>query len=144
MLPATSKTLGEKYKEWKETIRNARDKALDYSGKLSLNRMQMLDVFTGVFDTIAKLDSLNTPELVAYAKAQESDTNLDINTEYTVVRASLVDLRDWLITNFPKDASGVCSTHTINAVNGATKVLLTAPQLSAVQTRLTNLAATLS
>lgn len=61
------------------------------------------------------------PGLVAYARAELGDGTLDLVAELIAARSAAQTLRDWIFTNFPREAgSGAVLTHTYSQEGVAT------------------------
>lgn len=60
---------------------------------------QIVNAIT-IFDEVAAI-----PGLAAYAQEQQNDSGYDVIAEFQTMRAEAVGVRDWIITNFPKDST---------------------------------------
>jgi hypothetical protein len=81
------------------------------------------------------------PDFVQYVKDQERDQNYDVAADFQTMRAAVIAIRDWIITNMPKqsqagtdwwlvltvDADGVKTNRTFTTVQ-------TAPLLALIDT----------
>jgi hypothetical protein len=82
------------------------------------------------------------PGLAAYAREQVNDPALDIVAEYQTMAAQLVAVRDWIIANFPKDASGYLLYHQFDAAGKIVQRTLSSAQTAGLRTQLDALIAT--
>ena len=113
----------------------------------SVTRRAALDMANRLADRLASLDALTanagTNGLVAYAQAQCGNPTRDLAGEYTACRTQIAAVQSWLVANFPKDASGNLVVYAFNGNNRFVDIALTAGELSAFKTQLTNLSATI-
>ena len=56
-----------------------------------------------------------TPGLEAYARAQVNDPALDLAADFSTMIANINAVRDWIVSNVPKDASNYLLIQTIAA-----------------------------
>ena len=76
----------------------------------------ILDHTTFLAGSKEYLNSLaSTPGLADYAKGQVNDATFDIVTEYVAMMTALDNTVTWIMTNFPKDASGFLLAKTFDA-----------------------------
>lgn len=85
------------------------------------------------------------PGLAAYAQAQVNDATLNIATEFTGMANATVTLTNWMIANFPKDASGYLLAKQFNTDNSGRQIdrMFTAASLAGFVTALNALLATI-
>lgn len=57
------------------------------------------------------------PGMVAYAQSQINNPTYDVTAEFITMRNALDAVISWIITNFPKDASGFLLAKTFNVDN---------------------------
>lgn len=100
-----------------QALRDIKQAATEYNDHGALTRSQIIDLFQSV---VSRLEDL---------------AQFDPADEYANVRTALESLRDWVITNYPKDANGVCAVVTLD-INGVHKVPLTPGQMNAYKTQL--------
>jgi hypothetical protein len=86
------------------------------------------------------------PGMVAYARAQINDPNVDIAAEFNAMIAGLDGVVSWVVTNFPKDGSGFLLAKTFNADNSGRTVdrTFSAAQTAGLRTVLDTLIAAIN
>lgn len=85
-------------------------------GNLIIHIMTTIVAGIVVLDDVAAMAGI-----VEFAKDQENDPTYDVAVEFTAMRAAAVSVRDWIITNFPKDAGGFILKDTLE-LSGAVTV----------------------
>lgn len=71
----------------------------------------------------------------AYAQAQYGNGSLDIAAEFTAMRNAATALRDWINTNFPRDAgTGAVLVHTYTLAGVPTELTFTTAQTAGFRT----------
>ena len=96
---------------------------------------QVIQVMQLTKDALAVVDnSAAVSGMAQYAKDQLDNQAIDIIAEFQVMRAALVDVRDWVITNFPKSAGGFIEKDTLEADGAITVRQFTSPQTSGLRT----------
>ena len=83
------------------------------------------------------------PGLVAYVREQVNDTSIDIVAEYQTMLEQISAVRNWIMTNFPKDASGYLLYHQFGADGRIVQRTLTPAQTAGLRTQLAALIATI-
>jgi len=113
----------------------------------AITRKAALDMANILADRLAVLDTLTanagTNGLVAYTQAQCGNVSRDVVAEYSACRAQIAAVQSWLVANFPKDASGNLVVYGFNGASKFVDIPLSAGELSAFKTQLTNLSATI-
>ena len=144
----SSNTLQMRWQRIKDTAGYIKNQCSGLNAQPSVTRRQALDLANVLADALAMLDTLTvnaaTNGLLAYAQAQENDPTLDIPAAYTTMRLQIVATQDWLVANFPKDASGNLAVYAFDVNKRFADIALTAGQLSAFKTQLTSLSATIA
>lgn len=83
------------------------------------------------------------PGLAAYAQAQYGNASLDIAAEFTAMRNAAITLRDWIHTNFPKDAgSGAALVYTYTQQGVPSELTFSIGQTAGFRTQADAFAAT--
>lgn len=82
------------------------------------------------------------PGIGQKAKDELDDQGLDVGVEFTAMVNSAKAVRDWIVTNFPKDASGKMSYRTLNADGSISVDAFTPAQTAPLRTQLDNFIAT--
>src|ERR1044072_3207956 len=68
---------------------------------------RILDLYLSLQDKKASLTAAAaTPGIAAYAQAQKNNATLDIAAAFSSVLSALDGVLGWIVSNFPKDASG--------------------------------------
>ena len=81
----------------------------------------------------------------AYAQNQYGSGTLNIGAEFTAMRNAAISLRDWIFTNFPKDAgSGAVLVTTVDTNGVQTALEFTSQQVSGFRTQADAFVATIS
>ena len=83
------------------------------------------------------------PGIQAYVRSQINDGTFDIAASYTAMIAQMDATRDWIIANFPKDASGFLLYHQLSATGALVIRQLTSAQTATLRTVLDALIATI-
>jgi hypothetical protein len=95
----------------------------------------------------AQLSLLNTYSavsgLAAYAQNQLNNT-IDIVAEFNTMKTQVVATQDWVVANFPHDASGNLVVYSFNASKQYMDINLTTGELAAFKNQLSLLAATIN
>lgn len=99
---------------------------VDCKADVVLNMIQHCGIVIGSMNAWA-----STPGLAAYAQEQVNNPAYDVVAEFQAMRAALVDLRDYLIGAFPKDANGWILYQSIQASGIVAVRTFTAAQLAA-------------
>lgn len=113
----------------------------------SISSSAILDFATGLADArFLLLKASQTGGIGAYAQAQMNDNTLSVATEFTTMMAALDDAIAWVVTNFPKDASGFLLARQFQAGNTGRTVdrQFTPAQTATFRTVLDALAATIN
>ena len=82
------------------------------------------------------------PGIGQFAKDQFDDQALNIGAEFTAMVNAAKAARDWIVTNFPKDAGGKMSYRTLNADGSMSVDAFTPAQTAGLRTELDNFIAT--
>lgn len=100
-------------------------------------RTAYLNLQARLAEGITKWASLAaTPGLAAYAQAQYGNPGLDIAAEFTTMRNAAITLRDWVHTNFPKDAgSGAALVYTYTQDGVPTELTFTSAVTAGFRTQ---------
>lgn len=121
-----------------------RSQASGLNAAPAITRKVALDFANFLADSLASFDTYTAvPGLGAYAQNQVNSPGLNIANEYTTMRTQIVGTQDWLVANFPKDASSNLAVYVFDGSKRYADVPLTAPQLSAFKSQLTSLIATI-
>lgn len=141
-------TLQSKWDAIKSAAGSIKDRALLIINASSVSRVQALNMANVLADNLAVLDAktanASTNGLLAYARAQDNDPSIDIQTDYTTMRAQIVATQDWLVTNFPQ-TTGEIRLYTFDATTKKPiDIALTSGQLTSFKTQLNALVATIA
>lgn len=143
--PATQQSLSDGLAEARRQAASVRSRALEASAFLAANNASanyVLDILSAVKEARAKLVAIGALSGIAdYAKAQYADQGLDIAAEFTALVSALADVRTWITTNFPKDASGYLLKEQFAADGGLNVRSFTPAQTAGLRTVLDALAA---
>jgi hypothetical protein len=125
----------------KSFAQNVRD--FMFAGTVSANQVQavMLEFKTAIETWDA---AKAVPGIAAYALAQYDDTTLDIAAEFTAMLSAARTVRDWVIANFPKDASGYILKDIYEADGAITVRQFTSAQTAGLRTALDSFIATVA
>lgn len=105
--------------------------------QLSDNLLQNFKSAIELWETAAAL-----PGMGQYAKDQLDMPGLDVGPEFTTMLNAAKAVRDWIVVNFPKDASGKMSYRTLNADGSMSVDAFTPAQTAGLRTELDNFIAT--
>lgn len=143
--PGTSnQSLEAVWSRSKATSGAIKDRADAMIASTSVTRRAVLDYLNGLADALAALAIYAaTPGIAAYAQAQENKPTLNVSTEYVAMRTQIIAVQDWIVANFPKDASGNAAVYSFDANKRFADVNLTAGQLTAFKAQLSALSATI-
>lgn len=83
------------------------------------------------------------PGLAAYAQAQVNDNTLDVSASFTAMINAIDACGSWVLTNFPKDASGYLLAEQWNANGTTVDRLFSTATLANFRTQLDGLIATI-
>jgi len=120
-----------------------KDRSAALAAASSITRRQALEHHNYLLDIRAQMEIFAAaPGLQAYAQNEINNPSLNLATEYVTMRNALDALVAWLVANFP-NTSGELRVYTFVS-SRVTDIALTAPELSAYKTQLTNLTATIS
>ena len=146
MFPGNGKTtLRTSWDGITERAARIKQTAASLVASASITRRAVLDYANSLADSLAVLDSyVATPGLLAYARNELNDATIDLAAEFTTMRTQLVATQDWIVANFPKDASNNLSVYAFDANKRFADVNLTAGQLSAFKTQLNLLIGTIN
>lgn len=147
--PGNSVTsLAGKWASIKDTSGRIKNECTTLNAAASVTRKRALDTANFLADALDALNTLTanaaTNGLLEYARAQENNAALDLVAEYNTMRTALVAVQDWLVANFPKDASNNLVVYAFDGNKRYADVNLTAGQLSAFKSQLTTLGATIA
>lgn len=145
--PGNSVTsLAGKWSSIKDASGRIKDQCTLLNAASSITRRRGLEFQNFLADSLASLDALTAGAgsngLLAYAQAQENNPSLDLVATYNAMRTQLVAAQDWMVANFP-NTTGELRVYSFDGNKRYADINLTAPQLSAFKTQLTNLAATI-
>ena len=145
MFPASGKTtLANAWNMITGTASNVRKHATSLTLASSISRMACLDLANSLSSYLATLDTYAaTPGLATYAKNELNDPAIDIAAEFMVMRVQIVATQDWIVANFPKDASNNLPVYAFSGTMYV-DVMLTAPEMAAFKTQLGALIATIN
>jgi hypothetical protein len=102
--------------------------------------MQQLSTAIAIWNQTAALSGI-----AAYAQAQLGNGSLNVATEFTSMVNAATALRDWIFTNFPKDAgSGAWLTGSFNNAGTLTELVFTTAQLAQFRANVDTFVATIS
>lgn len=111
----------------------------------SITRRAVLDYANSLADSLATLDAyVTTPGLLAYARNELNDATVDLAAEFTAMRTQLVATQDWMVANFPKDASNNLAVYSFDVNKRFADINLTAGQLTAFKSQLNLLIGTIN
>ncbi len=106
--------LASQAKRYAESIRD-----LTSAGPVSAN--QILPILSHMKDVITRWTMIAAlPGMAQYAKDQYDDQNINIVGEFAAMKQAAIDVRDWVINNFPS-SGGYIQKDTLEA-DGAIKV----------------------
>lgn len=147
MFPGNSKTsIAGRWERIKNTSGQIKDKCVSLGGMANITRIAVLEFANFLADSMASLDVLTANAvadgLLDYARAQESDSGLDLVAEYNTMRTQIVATQDWMVANFPA-TSGELRVYAFDGNKRYGNINLTAGQLSAFKTQLTSLSNTI-
>jgi hypothetical protein len=107
----------------------------------TVSSQDLLTFSTLIADLLDQLDQYAaTPGLATYAQAQTGNTQ--IATDYSAMRAAMVNCRDWIVANFPK-SGGFLLAQNILATGRQTLRTFTSVETAALITLLDALTATI-
>lgn len=86
----------------------------------------------------------STPGIAVYAQDQLGSPTLDVGAEFTAMMNATTTLRDWIFTNFPKDAGGAWLVHSYSNAGIQTALVFTTAQLAQFRNHIDTLIATIS
>lgn len=146
MFPASGTTsLSTAWSQVTQIAANIKAVATTLNSSTAISRQQVLNFANSLADALSRLTTYAaTPGLPAYAINQLNTPTLDIAAEYTTMRTQIVSLQDWIVTNFPKDASNNLVVFSFDANKRFTDIFLTEAQLGAFKTQLSALVATIN
>lgn len=111
----------------------------------NLSSSTILDFATVIADAKVRLNIYAAvPGLAAYAQAQVNDNTLDVASSFTSMVTQLDALRDWIITNFPKDGSLFLLAKQFDANGRTTDRQFSTATLATFRTQLDALIATIN
>lgn len=144
--PGTSvQSLAEAWSHARQTATAIKNRADLMVNSASVTRMQVLIYLNSLADALAALAiDAAMPGLAAYAQEQQANPALNIATEYAAMRTQIIATQDWIVANFPKDASSIAAVYSFDANKRYADVNLTAGQLTAFKTQLAALSATIA
>lgn len=145
--PGTSVTsLAGKWQSIKSTSGEIKNQCVQLIAQAAITRIRGLEFANFLADSLQSLNTLTanatTNGLLEYARAQENNASLDLVSEYNTMRTALVAAQDWLVANFP-NTTGELRVYSFDANKRFANINLTAGQLSAFKTQLTNLSNTI-
>lgn len=110
-----------------------------------ITRKQLIDYINIIASELSALDTYSAITGVgAYAQTQLGNESLNIVAEFTTMRTQIVNVQDWIIANFPKDASNNLAVYSFDVNKRYVDVYFTAGELTAIKTQLTNLVNTIN
>lgn len=119
--------------------------ASDMAAAADVTRKKVLDYQNSLADNLAILDAYSaTPGLLAYAQNELNNATIVLATEFTTMRTQIVATQDWIVANFPKDASNNLAVYSFDVNKRYADINLTAGQLTAFKTQLNILTATIN
>lgn len=114
-------------------VKEVRDKAVlaPVTRQTLLELQRYLDDGYDRFAAIGSLPQADRDALVAYARDQFNDPALDVVAEFVAMRDGALSLRNWINTNFPRDAgTGAVLVATVDENGIATPLTFTVVQLA--------------
>jgi hypothetical protein len=149
--PSNSHTSGFDLKTKWDVIKGAtawiKDESDKYVAATGITYPEVAGFQTGLVNKLAALDALvanaATNGLEVYAAAQENIPAINLQNEFTAMRAAIVSTITWISTNFPKDATGKWAAYVTGADGSPQPAPLAAPALSAFKTQLSTLTPTI-
>lgn len=124
-----------------------KNRCVALNAKAAITRVEVLVFQNQLADTLDSLATLianaTTNGLLEYAREQVNNPSLDLTAEYNAMRTQLIACQDWVVANFPA-TTGELRVYSFDGNKRYANVDLTAGQLSAFKTQLTNLANTIS
>jgi hypothetical protein len=110
-----------------------------------IGRQQVIEFVGTLTRAITAWNSTaSRPGIGAYAQAQKGNATLDVAAEFTAMVTEATALRDWITTNFPKDATTqALLVYTVDANGTFSELTFTSAQLAQFRTRSDALIATI-
>lgn len=146
MFPSSGATLADKWTRIQSDAARLKSRSQTLVAAAQITRREALEYQNALLDIRADLETLTAGAasngLQAYAQAQINDGALNVATEYTTMRNALDALTSWLVTNFP-NTTGELRVYTFVS-SRVTDIQLTAGELTAYKTQLSNLIATIN
>lgn len=146
MFPASGvTTLATAWGQVRGTAAHIKQQSVDLNNASSVTRMTVLHYCNALADALARLDQYAAVTgLAAYAQNELNDSSLNIATEFSTMRTQIVTLQDWIVANFPKDASNNLIVYSFDSTKRFADIALTTAQLSAFKTQLNGLINTIN
>ena len=117
----------------------------DASAAGPIARDQVLAYMVRLSSVIANWNAARSaPNIGPYAQNQLGNGTLDIDAEFTAMLNAATALRDWIFTNFPKDAGGAWLLYTYDSAGAQTSLTFTTAQLAQFRTNIDAFVATIS
>lgn len=111
----------------------------------TITRKTVLDYANSLADSLATLDAhVVTPGLLDYARKELNDANVDLAAEFATMKTQIVATQDWIVANFPKDATNNLTVYSFDATKRYADINLTAGQLTAFKNQLSLLVGTIN
>lgn len=131
--PASSQNLAEGFALVNATANKLKQRVQALStasGAGPTSRQQYLDLQRSLDEAITRWSQVGAlPGIVEYARAQLDNPTLDVVAEFTTMRDAAIALRDWINTNFPRDAtSQAVLVYAYNAAGIPTELTFTSGQ----------------
>jgi hypothetical protein len=138
--PASKQTLADRFQKINRTAERikfivndvrARSLAGPVERQELINLQRMLDEAIGYFNAAINLPQVDRDALIAHIRSQFGDDAMDVAAEFVAMRDSAVTLRNWVFTNFPRDAgSQAVLVTTVNQAGYETALTFTTAQLA--------------
>lgn len=113
--------------------------------KLLLDLQRSVDRFVDTLDAASALPQAERDALIVFAQDQFNDAGLNVVAEFNAMRTAAIALRDWIYTNFPRDAgTGAVLVETVDANGDAVPLQFTSAQLAAFRTQADAFTSTIS
>jgi len=103
--------------------------------------VSFVDQLASSNDTLARYTAV--PGLVEYVRAQIDNAAVDIVAEYSTMLAQINATRNWVLTNFPKDADGYLLYHKFDAAGRISQRTFSPAETAGLRTQLDALLATI-
>lgn len=113
--------------------------------RMLIDLQKRVDQFIDVLDAAIALPQADRDALIAFTQEQFGDATLDVVAEFNAMHSAAVTLRDWIHTNFPRDAgTGAVLVETVSQEGETVALQFTSAQLANFRTQADAFTATIS